>query len=291
MAYCDRCSRSFPHYRALEQHKEDSGFHWPCDDCDIDFVNFNAREQHYINSRNHHFCVECGLDFYNEDILWEHLETEHHACQQCCTIFDTYEELQEHDREVHVYCTECRRSFQNQNNLRQHLSSKLHQPNTVLCPGRGCNRSFTSPARLVLHFESGACRSGMTRDELNRLVVRADRNNVITNPARLLGGWDGYEPPASAKVWATDLSWNGEAYECFLCNSTFRTLESLNQHLQSPRHESKIYRCPKLDCDIQFVALSALCQHVEAGSCGVRMFRPVRDAMESLTRGFNAITI
>lgn len=192
---------------------------------------------------------------------------------------------------MHVYCTDCRRSFQNQNNLRSHLSSKLHQPNTVLCPGYGCSRSFTSPARLVLHFESGTCPSGMTRDELNRLVVRADRNNFITNPARLLGGPSGYEPPPSAKIWATGRSWNGEAYECFLCNATFRTLAGLNQHLQSPRHEERIYRCPKSDCRIQFVALSALCQHVEGGSCGVRMFREVRNTMDSLTRGFNAIAL
>jgi hypothetical protein len=131
----------------------------------------------------------------------------------------------------------------------------------------------------------------MTRDELNRLVVRADRNNFITNPARLLGGPSGYEPPPSAKIWATGRSWNGEAYECFLCNAMFRTLAGLNQHLQSPRHEERIYRCPKSDCRIQFVALSALCQHVEGGSCGVRMFREVRNTMDSLTRGFNAIAI
>ncbi|KAI0249119.1 hypothetical protein BJV78DRAFT_1103694, partial [Lactifluus subvellereus] len=281
MAYCDRCARWFPHYRALEQHKEDSSFHWLCDDCDIDFASFNSREQHYVDSSNHHYCKACSQDFNSEAGLWTHFEADHHACRPCFKIFDTHAGLQEHDREVHVYCTDCQRSFQNQNNLRQHLSSKLHRPSTVLCPGRGCNRSFTSPARLVLHFESGTCPSGMTREELNRLVVRADRNNVITNPARLLGGPSGYEPPPSAKVWATDRSWNGEAYECFLCNSTFRTLAGLNQHLQSPFHERKIYRCPKPDCNIQFAALSALCQHVEGGSCGVRMFRQVRDIMES----------
>jgi len=51
----------------------------------------------------------------------------------------------------------------------------------------------------------------------------------------------------------------------------------------------KIYRCPKLDCRIEFVTLSALCQHIEGGSCSVRMSRQVRDAMYNLTRGFNAI--
>jgi hypothetical protein len=131
----------------------------------------------------------------------------------------------------------------------------------------------------------------MTRQELARIVVRADRNNYITNTARLLGGPPGeYEPPMSATAWATELSFNGIEYECFLCHSTFKALDRLNQHLQSPRHEQKIYKCPKPDCNLESVALSALSQHVERGSCGVRMFEQVQDAMDSLTRGFKAIS-
>ncbi|KAH9058050.1 hypothetical protein EDB87DRAFT_1532298, partial [Lactarius vividus] len=69
--------------------------------------------------------------------------------------------------------------------------------------------------------------------------------------------------------WATERSWNGRAYECFLCHSMSNTLDSLNRHLKSPAHGQKIYRCPKLDCRIKFVTLSGLCQHVERGTCGV----------------------
>jgi hypothetical protein len=172
------------------------------------------------------------------------------------------------------------------------MNSKHHQPATVRCPGRGCQRAFVSHGALLLHLESGACRSRMTRQKLNRLVVRADTNNYITNPARLLTGPTGrFEPPARAVTWATGRSWNGVVYACFLCNSTFKTLEGLNQHLQSPRHEDKIYRCPNSKCRAKFVTLSGLCQHVEGGSCGVRTFARVRNAMESLTRGFNALTM
>jgi len=193
---------------------------------------------------------------------------------------------------MHLYCTDCGRSFQNENNLRQHLNSKLHQPAIYSCPGRGCTKSFISPAALTLHFESDTCPSGMTREQLNRRVVRADTNNYITNPSRLLTGPLGWnEPPASTTTWATELSWNGDAYECFLCNSEFGTLARLDQHLKSPRHDEKIYICPKGDCRAEFVTLSGLCQHVEGGSCGVRMFKRVRDTMESLTRGFNMLSV
>ncbi|SRR6266478_767502 len=192
--------------------------------------------------------------------------------------FDDYAELQEHDRDVHTYCTDCKRGFQSESNLRHHLSSRIHQPANLRCPGRGCNRSFVSPAALTLHFESGTCPSGTTREQLNRL-------ELLTGP---LGS---NEPPAPSTIWATERSWNGVAFECFLCNSEFRTLAQLNRHLKSPRHEDKIYRCPKEDCRIEFSTLSGLCQHVEGGSCGVRMFRQVRDTMDSFTRGFNLLTV
>jgi hypothetical protein len=91
----------------------------------------------------------------------------------------------------------------------------------------------------------------------------------------------------SATAWETERSWNGVEYES---HSTFKALDRLNQHLQSPRHEQKIHRCSKPDSHLEFVALSALCQHVERGSCSVRMFKKVQDATESLTRGFKAIS-
>ncbi|KAH9989522.1 hypothetical protein BJV77DRAFT_963881 [Russula vinacea] len=248
MAYCNRCKRSFPHDRALEQHKEDSNSHWPCDDCDRDFSSYEARQQHYANSSSHHYCEDCD------------------------------------------------RHFQNENNLHQHMNSKVHQPTKFRCPGRGCTKSFVSASALTLHLESGTCRSGMTRKKLNRCVVRADTKHYITNPERLLTGPLGWcEPPSRTATWATERSWNGSEYECFLCNSTFKSLARLNQHLKSPRHDEKIYRCPKSDCRIEFVTLSGLCQHVEVGSCGVRMFRRVRNAMDlavdSLTKGFKMLTM
>ncbi|KAI9454520.1 hypothetical protein F5148DRAFT_424882 [Russula earlei] len=313
MAYCSRCQRWFPHAQALEQHTQNSSFHWVCDPCNLDFKGPNALQQHFIQSPKHHYCEKhneseaslrshydrqhdlcpkCGDEFDDVEQFWEHAQRDHYACLECYELFDTYAELQSHDRDVHTTCTDCHRVFQNDNNLRQHLKSKIHQPANVRCPGRGCNRLFISHAALTLHFEAGTCPSGMTREELNRLVVRFDRNNYITNPTRLLTGPQGqYQPRPPAKTWATLLSWNGVAFECFLCHATFRTLAHLNQHLQSPIHAEKIYRCPKSDCRIEFATLSGLCQHVEHGSCGVRMFKSVRDVMEGLTKGFNTITL
>ncbi|KAH8990416.1 hypothetical protein EDB86DRAFT_1774917 [Lactarius hatsudake] len=287
--YCKECNH-FGFEESRRQHMNDR--HWYCTVHDLVFKSVAGLRSHYKENSDHHYCFECEGDFHNEDELWDHLVEDHKACGDCHEVFNSYSELQRHEYEVHMYCAKCDRGFQSESNLRHHLNSKLHRPSTVLCPGPKCNRSFVSPAALTHHFESGACRSGMTREQLNHLVVRADGKNYITNPARLIGEPPGgYEPPMTISAWATELSWNGTKYECFLCHSTFKTLGRLDQHLQSPTHDQKIYKCPKPDCRVEFVALSALCQHVEGGSCGVRVFRQVQNAMESLARGSNAIAI
>jgi hypothetical protein len=176
-------------------------------------------------------------------------------------------------------------------------SSSLEQRKAAVLislPSRGCNKSFVSLAALTLHFESGTCPSRMTREQLKRLVVRADTNNYITNASRLITGPLGWnEPPPSATTWPVGdralAEWG--RVRVLLCNATFRSHARLNQCLQSPRHEDKTYRCPKTDCRTEFATLSGLCQHVEGGSCGVRMFRRVRDTMESLTRSLNMLTV
>ena len=243
-----------------------------CDRCAIWFPSNQSLEQHKRDPNVHWPCYDCGRDFGSSYARQEHYT----------------------QSTIHHYCRDCDRHFQNENNLRQHLNSRIHQPANVCCPGRGCNRHFVSPAALTLHFESGTCPSGMTcmtREQLNRIVVRADANNYITNPSRLLTGPLGWnEPPAPSRTWATGRSWNGAAYECFLCHSTYRTLKHLNQHLRGPRHVVKIYRCPKSDCRVEFSTLSGLCQHVEGGSCGVRMFKQVCDTMDRFTSGFNLLT-
>ena len=128
---------------------------------------------------------------------------------------------------------------------------------------------FVSPSALAGQFESGTCAPCMTRDQLDRLVVRADRKNYVT------------------QRWATERMWNGAAYECPLCDDAlFDAPERLSQHLQSPRHAhaDNMYRCPKPDCGSEFATLSALWGHVESGSCGAGSFRRVRKVMDSWTR-------
>lgn len=144
---------------------------------------------------------------------------------------------------------------------------------------------FISTANLVMHLESGGCRSGATRHTVNQFVAERDTGHFITNPNRLITG--------PTETWATERAWNGNNYECYFCHKEFRALTGLNQHLASPAHERMTYRCPpqlSQGCRMQFKTLSALCQHIESGSCGVIRFKVVQDNMQNLVRGMNRLT-
>lgn len=144
---------------------------------------------------------------------------------------------------------------------------------------------------MVAHLESSSCVSGLTRSQIDRYVATADRHNIITNPDRMIGYGD--QRPVDPPKWiATPAAFNPAtgAYECYFCpRRLFGTIQALNKHLASPKHSGpdiKQYRCPQRDCQIKFATLSRLCQHMEAGSCGVLRFnKHITDAMDQLING------
>ncbi|KAI0791144.1 hypothetical protein C8Q75DRAFT_759659 [Abortiporus biennis] len=291
MAYCSRCDRFFGTDRALEQHEANSPRHNICSDCEIDFTTETGLIQHFVQSPNHHYCQRCEDHFDDEYDLEEHYREAHYYCETCEKIFNSDIGLHEHNRQKHWYCESCKRVFQNENSLNNHLRSSVHRPRQFACPGRGCGMSFVSEAARVLHFESGTCPSGVNRERLNRFAIQMDRSHVITNPSRLIS----YDSTSntSSQLWATERTWNGDAYECFLCHREFRSLSAINAHLHSPAHEDKIYRCPTAwqGCNMQFKTISALFQHVESESCGVHKFHGrMNQAIGSITDGMRRIT-
>lgn len=205
-------------------------------------------------------------------------------------IFTSEQGLHAHNCQKHWYCEMCRRTFQSESNLNTHLRSSIHQPRRVRCPSRSCNATFVTEAHLVLHCESGGCPSGVTRRAVNKVVASIDRGNIITDPRRMIQ--ESSNSPIT-QTWATGRSWNGEAYECFLCHKEFQSLTSLNQHLQSPAHEDNIYRCPPAwnGCRAQFKTLSGLMQHVESGSCDVERFkRRFTKVINDVVEGMRSLT-
>ncbi|KAG7452070.1 uncharacterized protein BT62DRAFT_926274 [Guyanagaster necrorhizus] len=285
MAYCDRCERYFNSMKALRQHESNSSSHNICDDCDIDFSTWLGLKEHYVQSPNHAYCQYCDRHFTYNWQLTEHYDDDHYYCGKCNKVFKNDNGLHEHRRQSpnHHYCTSCRRDFQSQSNLNSHLRSSIHVPKAFKCPGARCGEAFISRSALVLHLESGGCVSGANRAAVNHYVRQYDRQNIITDPSRMLTG-PGGAPRDDVIYSANDNAWNGYAYECYLCHQTAQTLYSLNQHLASPKHLAKMYFCPLESCRIKFTTLSALLQHIESEKCGVSKFKVVQNTLNGLMK-------
>ncbi|KAE8441996.1 hypothetical protein EG329_003932 [Mollisiaceae sp. DMI_Dod_QoI] len=126
-------------------------------------------------------------------------------------------------------------------------------------------------SRANIHLESGTCpNTNINRTTLNDTIRRLDRNNVIT---KLMITMPGY---TNVELIATERSWNGYNYECYLCPREFGTLRSLDSHIKSPVHEQNLYRCPGRGCGREYKLLSGLIQHVESETCGLMRFTMVQ---------------
>ncbi|KAF8310757.1 hypothetical protein DL93DRAFT_2169480 [Clavulina sp. PMI_390] len=290
MVYCKRCRYSV---RNWHSHVNNSNRHNFCDDCDIDFATFNALQNHWRDV--HEYCQYCDEHFDDEWDHREHKREEHFYCDDCDKVFwrDGERRLDEHNEEVHWdrYCVDCERVFQSSHNYETHLRSSIHREQDIRCPMRGCNMYFVSAAAMTQHLDEGSCVSGVNRHKVNDLVVHYDRNNVITNSNRLLT-YSNSSPVMSITTWiVTDRAWNGSRWECYLCNRDFRRAEDLERHLNSPRHEQKIYRCPRSDCSREFTTLGGFMQHVESQSCEAYRFRDVQDVINGLETSMRTIRL
>ncbi|KAJ7572001.1 hypothetical protein C8J56DRAFT_907017 [Mycena floridula] len=289
MAYCDRCERYFVNERALWQHEGDSPNHWFCEDCNLDFPTHHGRKEHWVQSPKHDYCQHCNLHFEDSYDLNEHMNNAHFYCSKCSRVFTNAFGLQEHYRQSsnHHYCFDCKRDFASASNLNSHLNSSTHQQKTVPCPSRACGQFFVSRSAMVLHLEGGRCPSEINRATVNRLVRQNDRNNLITDPRMLTNGNSTQE----VTYYASSASWNGHAFECYLCHGTYRTLSALNQHLASPKHQDKIYICRYSSCQARFTTLSGFVQHIESEKCGVAKFKAVQNALDGLLGQMKRLTV
>lgn len=187
--YCQNCIVLYPSQRSLLNHYKSD--HHYCEMHGKIFTSAEGLRQHYIQSGEHFYCRICPVLCEDAASFLDHGEDYHFVCRACCQIFSTSSLLASHDSCTHHYCAECDRTFRTRSNLEHHLGSSIHKPRNVICPGRGCGRGFVSASALILHAESVSCAAGITRQIVNDYVVRLDRNNVITNPARLITGPSG----------------------------------------------------------------------------------------------------
>ena len=137
---------------------------------------------------------------------------------------------------------------------------------------------------LSHHLETGSCHKArnVNRSTMFTALQQRDTTGIFTNKLLEWHGDPTYTP--------TNNTWNGRFFECYLCHNGFSKLQSLTQHLNSPRHASKLYHCPHRSCTKQFVTLAALFSHLESESCGYVRFDQVQRNVGNFLAGGRALT-
>lgn len=154
----------------------------------------------------------------------------------------------------------------------------MHRGKGVACPF--CKATFTSASGLSHHLETGSCPRANTVNHRSifQAISQRDPTHVLTN--KLLT-----YPDLDVRDIATSATWNGSGFECYLCHRAYDTIEALNQHLSSPIHSEKLYRCPNRSCNRQFVRLASLFNHLESESCNFVRFETVQKHVHNFIIG------
>ncbi|KAJ5273418.1 zinc finger protein [Penicillium angulare] len=194
-------------------------------------------------------CETCNLLFYDEASLHRHMTDENH-----------YER----------YCVPCDRFFVNPTGLRTHLHSKKHRGKNVLYPI--CNAKFATASSTTYHIASGFCLKAphMNQETLFQAIRASDsRGWVINVPIKI--------ECQNAQLDGANNARINHNWKCHICHGDFETVQSLEEHLDSPAHRREYYHCPNTLCGRRFPTLSGLFSHLESGSCAFMRVENVLD--------------
>jgi len=264
----------------LHAHYRDKSDHAYCEECNRLFVNSSALNQHLENSPIHQDSTDDESEHSDESDV----DDEPAVCHACERSFVNRLSLYQHlaASSKHNWCFVCSRDFSTNTALDQHSSSRVHKARDLNCPL--CSKNFKLPSAIALHIESGGCHD-IHRHQVTAVIHSLELVPTISISHRIQGSSD----TASRTIasYATEQAFNGTAYECYLCHRAFRTLVSLNAHLNSPAHDDDEFKCPK--CKRRYKLISGLIQHIEAEVCGLARFEQVEDHTNALTAQFTRL--
>ncbi|THU91645.1 hypothetical protein K435DRAFT_759004 [Dendrothele bispora CBS 962.96] len=217
-------------------------------------------------------CFECGLYFNSDTALRIHCETSPDAHSRFCII--------------------CKREFRDAFTLQKTTGQ------TPILANRKClfcERKFKYPSCVANHIEAGGCNKKINRYHVTAAVHAMDISPNISisksidfpslSAAREIGL--GVPKRSLTTYSATELAFNGKAYECYLCHREFSALHALNSHLKSPAHDDDEFICPNFRCRKTFKVISALIRHIESESCGLTKFQTVENYANALSTQFS----
>jgi hypothetical protein len=194
---CDYCKVHFLGEAELAGHQRTTG-HVYCIECNTGFKKRNNQLCHVrkVEHPTTYHCCDCGRQYIDQQSLNDH-------CCACDKIFKNSQSLQNHTAAKHKNGDTLRdatvrrvRINKSRGNMYNGIgktvkTTKKDKPKKPKKPEKPkkyisclasslCAKRFASPSALLHHLESGRCRSAMTRDKLNNLVITHDQNRYIT---------------------------------------------------------------------------------------------------------------
>jgi hypothetical protein len=324
--FCSDCDLQFSSRQSWEDHRNSAkhASEFKCCDCDISFNDIHALVAH-MASRAHRRPLRPKIAPHNKkQSLPVSSSTE---CTKCERKFSCSQSLQQHYTSLkhnplsRLECpigTKCRGSFMSPSALLQHLesgkcSSGMHRDEVLqIVDSCALNIIGHSPSASVassmsdLQAYTSAVESGSwavmsdTDSEWSLLTPSISYGSVEDSLEQwsLLGDADPQPGGGLSLVSST----TPQTLRCPMCpkkRAEFSTLNSLRQHMESPVHSPKVYKCPSLgqegDVTGRFSTLGGLCQHLESNSCkgGKRaLFRCIAFIQEQLEQlGFGDLQL
>ncbi|KAK8144092.1 hypothetical protein G3M48_006300 [Beauveria asiatica] len=257
-------------------------------------------------------CCDCDRGFNSGAALDQHLRDKVHRRPAVTNKFRHKNKVHKASKEKAAAsisrCSKCIRTFATEVSLKQHLASPAHRPlGSLTCfAGASCKKTFRCPSAVLHHLESGACPSGMDRDQMKILIERYDTERLITRLPSDEGAFlenhssvdsdlirtpsslslsstsDGCWTPTSGSLsdWTMLIS-QYPSYRCPLCpldRRPFQDATALQHHIHSAAHYEPFIYCPvaisgsgngngKSKAVRRFSTVSGLAQHLESGAC------------------------
>jgi hypothetical protein len=297
--FCSDCDMHFSNRQSWEDHRKSAkhASEFKCCDCDISFNDVHALVAHMKRSVHQKPLPPKIAQKHKKNSVSASSSTE---CEKCKRKFPCSQSLQQHCASLkhkpisRLECpigTNCKGRFPSPSALLHHLesgrcSSGIHR-GEIYQIVESCDLGIIShsPSASLASSISGLQAYTPVGSDSWALVSDAGSEWSMLTPPLSCGSvedsleqWSLLEDPEAQLGDCSSLaSMTAQALRCPMCPSkraAFSNLHSLQQHIESPAHSPKVYKCPSLGQElgvtshsVRFSTLAGLCQHLESDSC------------------------
>ncbi|PWW73582.1 hypothetical protein C7212DRAFT_365706 [Tuber magnatum] len=285
---CEKCDVRFFSADTLHRHmlggavEDGDGKHYYCAKCRVNFRNEGALKRHKIESSEHVVCRECSHEFAIVEALELHCKQVHkpkpettHPCPGCDLLFNTVSGIAQHIESGQCLGNISPSEFRELVNYENTPLAKQDLPTNILA---GSTTTHTWRAGIIPQRVKAALAETGSSSKPEKLVPKGFVSVLdYTIPAK----------PSRPPVENLREHWN-EMFKMYVCprpkcGKKLASMTGLKAHLESNAHEKKLFRCPS--CYHSFVSSSALIQHAESESCGIKRSPAYKQLIKGATGG------